>query len=279
MNRGLSMNQGLSVNRPSRSAGFGRPRRSRGATLIEVLIAVLVLAVGILGLMGLQINGKRTTYEALQRSAAVNLAQDMINRMRANPNVAPTITFLDDEYDTGADYDNGGVGGGQVATPAVDCAEAGAGCTRVYDPATVLASGALPFRRPSRSRKPATRVHAVPRPMAVTPTSALAWASRSSFFFGVGGALIARTGYTGEDGFELFFDAEQNRDGKFSGKTPVSQRVAERRRRPARNGRKNRRRFQQAFRRQKSCPRRCPATPRRWLNCHSPPPGRTCHRG
>lgn len=27
--------------------------------------------------------------------------------------------------------------------------------------------------------------------------------------FGVGGALIARTGYTGEDGFELFFDANQ----------------------------------------------------------------------
>ncbi len=140
MNRGLSMNQGLSVNRPSRSAGFGRPRRSRGATLIEVLIAVLVLAVGILGLMGLQINGKRTTYEALQRSAAVNLAQDMINRMRANPNVAPTITFLDDEYDTGADYDNGGVGGGQVATPAVDCAEAGAGCTRAQLAAFDLAT-------------------------------------------------------------------------------------------------------------------------------------------
>ena len=75
---------------------------ARGATLIEVLIAVLVLAVGILGLMGLQINGKRTNYAALQRSAAVSLAQDMINRMRANSNVALTGTFLDANYDTGS---------------------------------------------------------------------------------------------------------------------------------------------------------------------------------
>ena len=105
-------------------AGHG----NRGATLIEVLIAMLVLAVGILGLMGLQINGKRTNYEALQRSAAVGLAQDMINRMRANPNVAPTVTFLDTNYDTGTTYTGGGVGGGQVAAP-TDCAAAGAACT------------------------------------------------------------------------------------------------------------------------------------------------------
>ncbi len=105
--------------------------RARGATLIEVLIAVLVLAVGILGLMGLQINGKRTTYEALQRSAAVGLAQDMINRIRANPNLASDATFLDTNYDTGTlAYTAGGVGGGQVSAPGKDCAAAGAGCTR-----------------------------------------------------------------------------------------------------------------------------------------------------
>lgn len=99
--------------------------RNRGATLIEVLISMLVLAVGILGLMGLQINGKRTTYEALQRSAAVSLAQDMVNRMRANPNVAPTVTFLDDNYDTGGTYTGGGVGGKQIADPGPDdCAVA-----------------------------------------------------------------------------------------------------------------------------------------------------------
>ena len=116
---------------PKRSGAAPAGKRCRGATLIEVLISVLVLAVGILGLMGLQINGKRTTYEALQRSAAVSLAQDMMNRMRANPNVAPTITFLDDNYDTGGAYTGDGVGGGQVADPPTDCAAVDAACTPV----------------------------------------------------------------------------------------------------------------------------------------------------
>jgi len=106
-------------------AGHG----NRGATLIEVLIAILVLAVGILGLMGLQINGKRTTYEALQRSMAVGLAQDMMNRLRANPNTVTNKSFLADSYGT-ASYTGGGVGGGQVSAPGKDCAADGAGCTR-----------------------------------------------------------------------------------------------------------------------------------------------------
>ena len=116
------------MKRPPHAAGFGPPRNVRGATLIEVLIAVLVLAVGILGLMGLQINGKRTTYEALQRSAAVSLAQDMMNRMRANPNVG-SASFLNDNYDTGS-YSGDGVGGGQVSAPGKDCAAAGANCNQ-----------------------------------------------------------------------------------------------------------------------------------------------------
>lgn len=130
--RGRSGAAVLATGAPHGAIRGGAPctgRYARGATLIEVLIAILVLAVGILGLMGLQINGKRTNYEALQRSAAVDLAQDMINRMRANPNVAPTVTFLDTNYDTGTTYTGGGVGGGQVATPPTDCAAAGAACT------------------------------------------------------------------------------------------------------------------------------------------------------
>jgi type IV pilus assembly protein PilV len=119
--------KGMPRSTPRCAAAAGH--RNRGATLIEVLISMLVLAVGILGLMGLQINGKRTTYEALQRSAAVSLAQDMVNRMRANPNVAPTITFLDDNYDTAGAYTGDGVGGGQVASPPTDCAAAAAACT------------------------------------------------------------------------------------------------------------------------------------------------------
>jgi type IV pilus assembly protein PilV len=116
-------------------------RYARGATLIEVLIAMLVLAVGILGLMGLQINGKRTNYEALQRSAAVSLAQDMMNRMRANPNRASDTAFLDTNYDTTTlGYTAGGVGGNQITAAPPDCVSAGANCSHeqlaVFDLAT-----------------------------------------------------------------------------------------------------------------------------------------------
>ncbi len=129
----------FSVARPGpllrRRAEAGRAARSRsgGATLIEVLIAVLVLAVGILGLMGLQINGKRTNYEALQRSAAVSLAQDMMNRIRANPSVATGGAVLNNNYDTGDStlhsFTAGGVGGGQITTAPTNCATTTATCS------------------------------------------------------------------------------------------------------------------------------------------------------
>ncbi|TNE92930.1 MAG: type IV pilus modification protein PilV [Gammaproteobacteria bacterium] len=57
---------------------------SAGVGLIEVLIAMLVMAVGILGFVGLQTTAKRTGYEAMQRSTAVYLINDVLERMRSN---------------------------------------------------------------------------------------------------------------------------------------------------------------------------------------------------
>lgn len=59
--------------------------RSQGFTLVEVLIAVLVLAIGLLGLAGLQVTGLRNNQSAYYRSQATQLAYDMADRMRANP--------------------------------------------------------------------------------------------------------------------------------------------------------------------------------------------------
>jgi type IV pilus assembly protein PilV len=56
-----------------------------GFSLIEVLISALVITVGVLGMAGLQVGAKRAGYEAMQRTAASSLAQDMLERMRANP--------------------------------------------------------------------------------------------------------------------------------------------------------------------------------------------------
>jgi type IV pilus assembly protein PilV len=56
----------------------------RGFTLIEVLITVVVLAIGLLGLAGLQLNGLRFTHSAYQTSQATIAAYDIIDRMRVN---------------------------------------------------------------------------------------------------------------------------------------------------------------------------------------------------
>ncbi len=63
----------------------GTRKTQRGAGLIEVLIAVLVMAIGILGVTAMQVAGKRNLYEATQRSLATALARDILERMRSNP--------------------------------------------------------------------------------------------------------------------------------------------------------------------------------------------------
>ena len=60
------------------------PRSAEGFTLLEVLVAVLVLSVGLLGLAGLQTVGLRQNHSAFMRSQATQLAYDIIDRMRTN---------------------------------------------------------------------------------------------------------------------------------------------------------------------------------------------------
>lgn len=59
-------------------------RSQSGFTLIEILIAILVLSVGLLGIAGLQVQGTRHVYDAQLHTLAVFQAQDMADRMRAN---------------------------------------------------------------------------------------------------------------------------------------------------------------------------------------------------
>ena len=67
--------------------------KNTGFTLIEVLIAMLVLAVGLLGLAGLQATSLSNSQSAYNRSQATQLADDLADRMRANiPGVATYTT-------------------------------------------------------------------------------------------------------------------------------------------------------------------------------------------
>jgi type IV pilus assembly protein PilV len=60
------------------------PQSARGVTLIEVLIAILIISIGLLGMAGLQAAALKANLGASQRSAATMLASDMADRMRAN---------------------------------------------------------------------------------------------------------------------------------------------------------------------------------------------------
>ena len=66
--------------------------KQTGFSLLEVLIALLVLSIGLLGIAGLQATSKRTNFEAIQRTTAVLLARDIIERMRANADVLASYT-------------------------------------------------------------------------------------------------------------------------------------------------------------------------------------------
>ena len=65
------------------SGGRGRTAQS-GALLIEVLIAVLICAFGLLGFAGMQARAVSTDFETLQRSEALVLLEDMVSRINAN---------------------------------------------------------------------------------------------------------------------------------------------------------------------------------------------------
>ena len=60
-------------------------RVQSGFTLIEALVAAFVLAVGIMGIVSLLSLSKVSQHESIQRTRAVVLADDILERIRRNP--------------------------------------------------------------------------------------------------------------------------------------------------------------------------------------------------
>jgi type IV pilus assembly protein PilV len=64
-----------------------------GFTLLENLIALLILSVGLLGLGTLQLAGLRSSQESYYRGQATAIAQELAERLHANPNGALNLTY------------------------------------------------------------------------------------------------------------------------------------------------------------------------------------------
>lgn len=66
--------------------------RNLGVGLIEVLVALLVISIGVLGMAGLQSRSLQHNQVAYVRSQAVIMANDMMDRIRANRSLAESTS-------------------------------------------------------------------------------------------------------------------------------------------------------------------------------------------
>ena len=68
-----------------------RSRLQRGISLIESLVAIVVMALGILGILGVQMRTLADTQTTVYRAQAIRLIEDLGERMKINPNALGSI--------------------------------------------------------------------------------------------------------------------------------------------------------------------------------------------
>lgn len=105
----------MSANTRAGRRRVGRVSRVKGFSLIEVLIALLVLAFGLLGLGFLQVMNVRYTQSAQHRTMATNLAYEVLDMMRSNHVAARRFGTVTPDSFSG------------VAVPASGCARGASG--------------------------------------------------------------------------------------------------------------------------------------------------------
>lgn len=86
-------------------------RKQRGFTLVEVLVALIILAIGVMGLISLQISTLQANQAVSYRSQAVWAANDILERIRANRGAALAGNYniaIDDDAPTSTDLIHAG---------------------------------------------------------------------------------------------------------------------------------------------------------------------------
>lgn len=76
------------TNRPALRHATPRRGPAAGFTLVEVLVAVVILSFGLLGVVGLQVASLQANREARLQSSAVRLGRELADLMRGNKDIA-----------------------------------------------------------------------------------------------------------------------------------------------------------------------------------------------
>jgi len=82
-------------------------KRQFGFTLLEVLIALLILSIGLLGLAALQTTGLRSNQMASMRTLATEAAYNITDSMRSNPTEVTSGKYVIARTDAPASAKNG----------------------------------------------------------------------------------------------------------------------------------------------------------------------------
>lgn len=86
-----------------------RTRKQTGVGLVEVLIALLITAIGLLGLAALHGKAQKAEVESYQRAQAMVLLEDMVNRLRSNRTGKDSYALGDSDFvGTGSDFGGSG---------------------------------------------------------------------------------------------------------------------------------------------------------------------------
>jgi type IV pilus assembly protein PilV len=139
--------------------------KQHGVSLLEVMITMVIIAVGLLGLLGLQTKSMSSQKDTFDKKSAAELVAQISERIRANH-----LGFMDDSYtsafDIGATVATGPVCGG--ATP----------CT----PAQIAALDLVHWHTDLRSRIPESGAYIVTSPSAsgATPGPAATMATNGT---------------------------------------------------------------------------------------------------
>ena len=89
-----------------------------GFTMVEVLVALVVLAIGLLGIAALYLNSLQSGRTAIYRTEAINMAADLADRIRMNrtAQAAYATLYADAEATVGACATTGGCSDADLAS-------------------------------------------------------------------------------------------------------------------------------------------------------------------